>query len=112
MGYDLHITRAVCWSESESDPISAEEWHALVDADPELQHASVGNRHFVFWIGHPHAQERLIPDEQAWFLWFNGYIYTSDVDRHVLTKMLDVARRLGAAVQGDNGEWYHSPEAW
>jgi hypothetical protein len=37
MGYDLHITRAADWSDSESNPITFEEWVAYVDMDPEME---------------------------------------------------------------------------
>ncbi len=37
MGYDLHITRAENWLDSEAMPISLDEWSAYVAADPEMR---------------------------------------------------------------------------
>lgn len=37
MGVEFHITRAECWFDSESNPISSDEWLALVEQDPELK---------------------------------------------------------------------------
>ena len=36
MGWEIHITRAENWYDSDQHPITAEEWLALVQADPEL----------------------------------------------------------------------------
>ena len=37
MGYDLHVTRADDWTESESSPITLNEWLAYVEEDPEMR---------------------------------------------------------------------------
>lgn len=37
MGYDLHVTRADDWTESESSPITLNEWLAYVQEDPEMR---------------------------------------------------------------------------
>lgn len=36
MGYELPITRAESWSENDEARITADEWLAIVDSDPEL----------------------------------------------------------------------------
>ena len=36
MGYDLHITRADDWTESETFPIGLEEWLDYVASDAEM----------------------------------------------------------------------------
>jgi hypothetical protein len=38
-----------------------------------------------------------------------GNVYTKNADKRVLAKMLTLASRLGAKVQGDDGEPYSSP---
>lgn len=37
MGYDVHITRAVDWFDSEQTPILFEEWTTYIEHDPELR---------------------------------------------------------------------------
>ena len=66
MGYDLHITRAGEWSESETRPIPLAEWLAYVGQDDELKqepHAEVispegetiriPGEGLALWAGHP-----------------------------------------------------------
>ena len=36
MGWEIHITRADDWAESDQQPITTDEWLTLIDADPEL----------------------------------------------------------------------------
>ena len=37
MGYDVHITRAENWCESDAAPITLDEWSAYVADDPEMR---------------------------------------------------------------------------
>ena len=37
MGYDVHITRAEHWTESDSTPIGLDEWLSYVGSDPEMR---------------------------------------------------------------------------
>src|SRR5438552_13012618 len=111
MGYDVHITRAENWVENEGHKIEESEWHALIESDPELRLAGYNGPHFTLWDGHPE-------EEKPWLDWRNGNIFTKYPDEHLLAKMLDIADRLHAKVQGDDGEVYteptlaaHEPEA-
>jgi hypothetical protein len=104
MGYELHITRAEHWSDNEQHPITAEEWLAVVTSDPELHIDTQNGPYFAVWSG-PCSY----PDG-GWFEWFDGNISTKHPDRAILGKMLQIAARLGAHVQGDDGEMYAAPE--
>ena len=42
----------------------------------------------------------------AWFHYSNGNVDVKNPDRQILGKMLRIADRLGANVQGDDGEPY------
>lgn len=101
MGYDLHITRKDCWAEEEDERrISAEEWKAYADADPELikDLESSDETDYVF-----------IRQAGNWPLWFNsrlGNIYTKNPDIDVIQKMVKIALVLKARVQGDDQEFY------
>ena len=103
MGYDVHITRADDWSANEGCEISTEEWHAIIEQDPSLRLAGYNGPHFAIWDGHPE-------DREAWLDWFDGNITTKYPDEALLGKMLEIANRLNAKVQGDEGEVYPLPE--
>jgi hypothetical protein len=100
MGYEFHITRALDWSESEQSPIAAAEWLQLVAADPELHIDEQNGPYFAVWSG------TASDPEGGWFDWSDGCISTKNPDRAILTKMLELALKLRAKVQGDDGEIY------
>lgn len=98
MGYDVHITRAEEWTESEAHPITLEEWQALVLDDPELgPDPDNGPTDFLF-LAHPDGASSL------W--WYRGEVYTKDPDRHTIRKMITISEHLGARVQGDDFRVY------
>jgi len=100
MGYDLRITRAVDWTANTGLEISTEEWLAVVEADPELA------------LDPANGPCSVLYGETRWFDWFDGNVFTSDPDQATVSKMLDIAQRLSAAVQGDDGEFYEAAEQW
>jgi hypothetical protein len=105
MGWEIHITRAESWADSEKHPITAEEWLALVEADPDLVIDPRDNGpYFALWVRH------WVQGDHPWFDWFVGAIETKNPDRKTLGKALEIAQRLGARVQGDDGEEYKRPE--
>ncbi|MBX3634912.1 MAG: hypothetical protein KF683_05910, partial [Rubrivivax sp.] len=94
MGYDLHITRAMDWADNLGQHIDEHEWLALAAADEELTRDPA---HGPFAVRYRAS---------AWFDWFEGNVFTTDPDRSTVTKMLGLANRLAAIVQGDDGEIY------
>lgn len=101
MGYDFHITRADDWAESDRRPITRDEWLAVVAEDPELRLDPKNGPCFAVWSGkkgHP----------EPWFDWADGQVFTKNPKRAELSKMLELAKRFGAKVQGDDGEVYSS----
>jgi hypothetical protein len=100
MGYDVHITRAPCWSDDEP-AITADEWLAYVALDPELQLAGYNGPYFALWAG-----KSKYPD--PWFDWGHGQIHTKSPDPPLIQKAIEIAARLKASVQGDDGEVYLS----
>jgi hypothetical protein len=103
MGYEVHITRARRWTESETNPIRFEEWLAVVASDPELQKDDVNGPHDFLWLA---------ADGPRPLWWRRGKVYTKNPDRLTILKMLDIAARLGARVQGDEGESYPTLGHW
>ncbi len=105
MGYDLHITRAEFWAQNEGKEISNDEWLRLVEQDPELDIDAQNGPHFAAW--------RKASDKDGWSKWFDwseGNVYTKNPDKAVLEKLLQLAERLDAKVQGDDGELYNSAD--
>ena len=100
MGYDLYITRRKDWSESGHD-ITAEEWLAYVDKDPELSLSPENGPYFAKWGGKSKYPAPLLD-------WFGGNIYTKNPDAALIDKMVTVAQALRAKVQGEEGEIYQS----
>lgn len=98
MGYDLHITRREQWSDKGND-ISSEEWLAVIAGDPELHPTTECGPFFVVWSG---------PSSLAhpWLDWSDGQVFTKNPDESLIDKMVEVARKLRAEVQGDDGEVY------
>ena len=104
MGYDLYITRAASWAESEGNPIRGEEWLAVVEEDPELSVAdNPSSPYFAVWSGESGHRE-------PWLDWAQGYLHTKNPDRPLIQKMASIAKRLGATVQGEEGEEYDGSE--
>lgn len=111
MGYDIHITRADEWFDSEARPIAKEEWLALIEADPELQPAqpnadgsSLGYEMpgVAMWT----AWSRAAAEDLPWIAYYEGRLMTKNPDREILRKLHQIAQALDAKVQGDEGEQY------
>lgn len=121
MGYEVHITRAAEWVDADLAPITIEEWIAYVRSDPEMRldafaEASttdgasirVESPGVAVWTAWPAE-----PGDGgfAWFDHRGGWIVVENPDQAILAKALAIAERLGATVQGDDGELYAAPEA-
>ncbi len=102
MTYQLHITRASDWTHSEELPITAPEWLKLVRTDSELIQDHTHGPHFVRWAGSV--------GRDRWLEWAEGRINTNYPDGALLKKLVAIAERLGAKVQGDGGEVYSGEE--
>jgi hypothetical protein len=99
MGYDFHITRAKFHVENEGAWITADEWLRYVEQDPELKLAGYNGDYFALWSG-----KSEYPD--PWLDWFEGNIHTKNPDDPLIDKMVEIAKKLNAKVQGDDGEIY------
>jgi hypothetical protein len=99
MGYDIHITRAADWSHNSGQEIRPSEWRAVVREDPELVEDPDVGAHAVIW-------RREKGGDGGWFDWVDGNVYTTDASPDALRKMVELASRLEARVQGDDGEFY------
>jgi hypothetical protein len=112
MGYDVHITRAVRWTEGEKSPVSLDEWKSFVASDPDMRLEGyaeattpagevirVESEGLAVWTRHPE-------DRPVWLDWRRGNVIVKDPDPTILQKMKEIAIALNAHVQGDEGEEY------
>ena len=115
MGYDIHITRKTNWFEEEHK-IGRDEWQVVVAADDEMRldgyaEAKVGggavlrieSEGLAVWTAYSgHAAN----GNMAWFDFRGGDVVVKNPDAEILTKMWEISQKLGARVQGDDGELY------
>ena len=98
-GYDLHITRKAFWADETGSKITFAEWQAYVHSDKQVaRDPENGEQDFLVSI-----------PGQSFPLWFNaslGELYTKNPTDRAIRKLRDIARRLKAQVQGDDGELY------
>jgi hypothetical protein len=102
MAYQLHVTRASDWMHSDELPITAAEWLKLIRIDSELVQDPRHGPYFVRWSGSA--------GRDCWLEWADGRINTQYPDEALLKKLVTIAERLGAKVQGDGGEVYSGDE--
>jgi hypothetical protein len=115
MGYELHITRAPDWTESDSHPITLDEWLKYIATDPEMRldgfaeaHVDGGvlryeNKGLAVWLAYSgHG----VNGNMAWFDHRRGRIVVKSPDQEIVGKMKKIALTLGARLIGDEGEFY------
>ncbi|MEU8945329.1 hypothetical protein [Streptomyces sp. NPDC048489] len=106
MGYELHMTRASHWLDSEECPITLHEWIEFGRGSVALQEEgyldldSVGRQPLFTWRG--------ADDVTVGFHWFEGRVTSSGA--HVpgvdLVGLAGLAAELAAYLIGDDGEQY------
>ncbi|MBV8252279.1 MAG: hypothetical protein JO154_06690 [Chitinophaga sp.] len=113
MGYELHITRQDTWYDEDfSKQISMEEWKNYLTDDPEMRLDNYAEASFedgsvlriegeglAVWTKH----SRLL---NVWFSYYKGNICVKSPDEEVILKMVNIAQKLDARVQGDDMEYY------
>jgi hypothetical protein len=99
MGYEVHITRADDWTSNEDCAIEPSEWLDVIERDESLRLAGYNGPYFALWDGDS-------DDREAWLDLVDGNITTKSPSEALLQKMLEIADRLDARVQGDDGELY------
>jgi hypothetical protein len=102
MAYQLHVTRASDWMHSDELPITAAEWLKLIRTDSELVQDPRHGPYCVRWSA--------AVGGDCWLEWTEGRINTQYPDGALLKKLVAIAERLGAKVQGDGGEVYSGDE--
>jgi hypothetical protein len=95
MGYDIHITRRSNWADETGPAISVDEWLSIAGNDPSLRHAPESGEGFYECV-----------DRDGWFDWDDGLISSKNPNQATLDKAHELAVKLWAKVQGDDGEVY------
>lgn len=112
MGYDLYITRAENWLENEEKQIDEPEWRKIVEFDDDLcltgfaeaispqgEIIRYENTLLAKWCGHPELNV-------VWFDFRRGNVIVKNPDDATLDKMRQIAQKLRAKIQGEEGESY------
>lgn len=116
-GYDVHITRRKTWTDEKGPEITLQEWKDVVLSDAEMrldetaetenkdgQKIKTVSEGLAVWINYSQdGKDR----NRAWFYWNHGEIAVKNPDREIRRKMFRIAQKLGASVQGDEGEKYN-----
>ncbi len=103
MGYDIHLTRRVRWSDDGEPFITLDEWQSVVQSDPLLEALpSTPDNPLTAMMSGP----RGTTDGARYFYYSTGEIFVKNPNKPALTKLIEIARRLDARVVGDDGETY------
>lgn len=112
MGYDVHITRKTEWSDEAGPRITEDEWRAYVASDPELVMTGFAKcetaQGETIKISQPLMTEWRHHSSRSpvWLSYFEGNLSIKNPDAECLAKMRQIAAKLQARVQGDEGEYY------
>lgn len=104
MGYELHLTRAEHWADSEDDPISLSEWEDFASGSGDLHdggwvESEDGSRRRVFSHVHEGVEFSLT--------WRDGQVDIAGVVGVKAAKSVSwLATAFGAQLVGDDGETY------
>ncbi len=108
MGYELYITRARSWLETEAAPIPEAEWNAVIISDPELEisledyydrtkDGVIQRVQPAIWKIHP---------DRVPFWYGDGAINTKSPDKATICKMAQISQKLRARVLDEADEEY------
>ena len=102
MGYDLHLTRAMEWTESSADPVSVEEWVATARASSMLTETTEvddGSGNPAFLLGGDAMSSPAL-------YWTGGRVVIRGADESHTAALATIGTALGARLVGDDGETY------
>ena len=104
------------WFDEDGPAISVDEWSKLVVSDSEMRMEGfaeattsdgsklrVESDGLAVWVAYSGRDD---DGNLAWFSFNGGNIVVKNPDTEILKKMWQIAQRLSAQVQGDEGELY------
>lgn len=98
MAYQLHVSRAGFFAENAGQQIGIDEWLAAVQSDPALTLDQGADDHAALLSSEAADAERIV--------WDDGNLVCSYPSEAAYAKLLELAQRLDAQLQGDDGERY------
>jgi hypothetical protein len=121
MGYDIHITRRENWYDEDiSNQISLQEWKDYIESDAEMRLDNfaearlqsgeilrVESEGLTVWTTYSGDDNN---SNHAWFDFRDGNIVVKNPDEEIMRKMLSIADKLNAKMQGEHGEIYDLSE--
>lgn len=111
MAYRIYISRTDDPERASEDPITLDEWKAVVRDVPEMHlyegvdalpghvEAPDPSEGLARWAGHPRF-------DSVWLNHDKGTVYAEGFDPYVSMRMRAIANRLGAKVIDDQGRQY------
>jgi hypothetical protein len=108
VGYEVHISRAVFWPDSERFPILADEFIELVGRSSDLAFRGSDGEEASgpFMSDYFSVDWRSGGEETWWLLYSHGQIQTKHPPDPVIRQMLELAAELDAWVIGDDCDVY------
>ena len=107
MSYDLHVVRTDSWLDAAQDPITKSQVDVLVDSDDELEWSTED------WVDLTDGRKRkptryfmILWQGEPCFLWCRCEITCSGPSEAQTGKLVEIAGKLNAHVEGDDGEHY------
>lgn len=98
MGYNVHITRSDwVYANRQRNRIILDEWRRVAEADSDFVRAE-------------HATAYRWTVSNWTFCYRQGRVFVKSPDDDTLRKIFEVARKLNALVQGDNGKYYRQTQ--
>jgi hypothetical protein len=101
MAYQLHVSRAAFYAENAGQRIGIDEWLAAVETDAALTLEQGADDHAASLSSATSVEERIV--------WDDGNLVCSYPSEAAYAKLLELAERFDAQVQGDDGEYYLTP---
>ena len=114
MAYEIHISKTKEWNESEKAPIKPNELIEIINLDPELKSEGQGvegenpNTGKVIKVNTDLSFKYLNKNsKQEYFYHLVGsHVRFKYIDESQIQKAKEIAVKLKAYVQGDEGEYY------
>ena len=106
VSYEVHIHRRENWYD-DGAAITLQEWIATLENDPSLEiNGSVVWKVEGGSVETPTAKWESADDADGYFHWYEGAIVVTRPSQQAIVKAFQIAKALGACVQGDDGEFY------
>jgi hypothetical protein len=106
MAYDLHIVRTKNWLEASRAPITKSDVDALIAGDSELAWSTTDYVDMSDDAGAVTRYWMITWRGESCFWWYRDQIQCSGPDEAQVSKLVQMARGLGAYAVGDDGETY------